>query len=125
MVFKIIFWFQLIVLFASLAMRVYWYLKDRYGYLSWFIEWIVMVISSIGIFSVAYDVPVFNQPFWWVTLIVVLASSFYRLQSKRFKEQMGQLKASQITFVKSLMFIVTLPILIGLYINAANLSGLW
>lgn len=112
----------LVVLFC---LRVYWYFTEGYGYLSWFAEWLLGVVCTIGIYIVIFDQPIFYQWFWWLVLFAVLASSLYRLKSKRLKEMMEPLTSGERVFIYSLMGLFTFPIVIILFWNAANLSGVW
>ena len=120
-----LFWGLTFWLIAMLAIRIYWYKKEKYGYLSWFCEWLLLAISCIGVYSVAYQIPIFTQLFWWLILVGVIGSSVYRIKSKRFIDQVSQLNWPQMFIVKLLMLLVTLPVCVGLIANAANFTGLW
>jgi hypothetical protein len=120
-----LFWGLTFWLVAMLAIRIYWYKKEKYGYLSWFFEWLLFAVSCLGVYSVAYQKPIFNPLFWWFTLLMVIGSSVYRIKSKRFAEQVSQLNKPQKLIVKLLMFLITLPVCIGLIANASNSTGLW
>ena len=123
-VFKYIFIVLVIYLIVTLSIRLYWYFKDGYFQLSWIAEWFIAAISCVGIFVVAYNVPILNQGFWWFVLFLILLSTVLRLRSETTSQQLHQLSKGQLLFVYSLMVLFTAPIAIGLFINAANLSNI-
>ena len=122
---KVVFWALLIGLLFTLVTRIYCYKKDGYGYASWFFEWLLACFSCAGVYVVAYNTPLFNQIFWWLVLILVLFSTTYRLRSQRFKAQIRQLNGKQVFLVKSLMAVFTAPIVVILFVNASNFTGVW
>jgi hypothetical protein len=109
----------------TLATRIYWYKKEGYGYTSWFFEWLLACFSCAGVYVVAYNTQLLNQIFWWFVLFLVLGSTIYRLRSQRFKAQMKQLNESQILLVKALMALFAVPLVVVLFINASNYTGVW
>ena len=122
---KVLFWILLVWTSITLLVRVYWYKKEKYGYASWFFEWLLTCVSCAGVYVVAYNTPLLNQLFWWVAFFAVLTTTLYRVRSKRFREQMAQLNNSQILFVKLLMGLFTLPIAGILLLNATNFTDVW
>lgn len=124
-IYKFIFWLLLFWVVATAALRIYWFRKEKYGYASWFFEWLVACFSGVGVYVVAFNQPLFKQTFWWLVLFVVLVSSIYRLKSQRFKHQMEQLSFKQSLFITILIVLFTLPIVVILFINASNYTGVW
>lgn len=108
-----------------MAGRVYWYIKEGYGYVSWFFEWLLGVVSAVGIYVVAYEQQIFQRWFWGLVLIAVIISSGYRLQSQRLKAMVKPLTHKQRMFVFSLMAAFTIPVILILSINATNYTGVW
>ncbi|MCL1075112.1 hypothetical protein [Shewanella dokdonensis] len=100
-------------------------MKERYGYASWFFEWLLACLACLGVYVVAFKQPIFNQMFWWAVLFFVILSSFMRMRSYRFQNQLKQLTLRQALFVKAIMVIYTLPIIIMLLINVTNSTGVW
>ncbi|WP_226665606.1 hypothetical protein [Microbulbifer aggregans] len=124
-IYKVVFWLLLFWVLATIALRIYWFKKERYGYASWFFEWLLACFSCAGVYVVAFNQPFLKQTFWWFVLLVVVVSSVYRLQSQRFKQQVEQLSLKQFLFIKMLMALFTLPVAIILFINASNYTGVW
>ena len=123
--FKYIFWILVIYLIVMLSIRVYWYNRDRYFQISWIADWLLAAVSSVAIFSVAYNTPILNQDFWWFVFFLILLSTVLRLRNKTTNQQLHQLSKSQRLFVYSLMVLFAAPIMIGVFINAANLTDIW
>lgn len=122
---KVIFWFFLGWVILTLVIRIYWYKKEKYGYASWFFEWLLACLSCTGIYIVAYDTPLLNQAFWSCILFIVTGTTVYRFKSRRLKDQLKQLNKLQVLFVKSLMILFTAPVVVILFVNANNLTGVW
>ena len=93
--------------------------------MSWAIEWVLSALALIGVYAVAYDQKIFNQTLWLVVLLLCLASSVYRLFSSRLKLQLAMISTKQKVLVYILMLLFTLPLYWGLWLNAANQTGLW
>jgi len=120
-----IFWILVFYLIVTLSIRLYWYFKDGYFQISWAAEWFLAAVSCVGIFAVAYNTAILNRGFWWFVLFLILLSTVLRLRNDITSQQLHQLSKSQLLFVYSLMLLFTVPIAIGVFINAANLSNIW
>jgi hypothetical protein len=125
MILKIIFWLLLTWTMATLVIRVFFYFKERYWYTSWFFEWFLACVACVGVYVVAFHQPILSQQFWWLVLSSVVLSSIFRFRSHRFKEQTTLLTDRQALIVKILMAVYTIPIVIVLFINATNITGVW
>ena len=124
-VFKYVFWILTTYLFFTLCLRVFWFVRSRYYQLSWFAEWFLALTYCVGIYGVAYNTQIINQGFWWFVLVLIIVSSILRLRSLVLQSQLKQLTNWQLIFVRCLMASFTLPLVIGVFFNAANLSGIW
>ena len=124
-VFKYVFWILTTYLFFTLCLRVFWFVRSRYYQLSWFAEWFLALTCCVGIYGVAYNTQIINQGFWWFVLVLIIVSSILRLRSLVLQSQLKQLTNWQLLFVRCLMASFTLPLVTGVFFNAANLSGIW
>ncbi len=124
-IFAAIFWLLAAWTIITLLLRIYWYKKERYGYASWWFEWLLACMSTVGVYVVAYDQPILNRGVWWLVLAAVVISTALRLNSRRFAEQVKQLTSRQVRLVKGLMLLYTVPIVIMLLLNASNVTGVW
>lgn len=125
MILKILFWLLLTWTIITLIIRVFFYIKEQYWYTSWFFEWLLACLACVGVYVVAFHQQILSQQIWWLVLFLVVLSSIVRYRSQRFKEQTNLLTARQVLLVKFLMVFYTIPIVIVLFINAANISGVW
>ncbi len=100
-------------------------MRDRYFQLSWFGEWLIALLSCMGVFGVAYHTPILNQGVWWFVLALIFITSFLRLRSSSLQTQLKRLTKKQLCFVYCLMVLFTAPLATGVLFNAANLTGIW